>query len=83
MLKIYRIKTKSRKHFMGSLEWQYIKEKLTCFRYCPIQDRFIIIGWRWAGNSLFGFSTEAHAKEWGYKSLCKQKEEFVLIGHID
>ena len=80
MLKIYRIKTESRKHFMGGLEWQYIKEELTCFRYCPIQDRFIVIGWRWAGNSMFGFSTAEAAREWGYKSLCKQKQEFVLIG---
>ena len=79
MLNFYRIKTESRRG-LGCLEWQYIKQKLTCFRYCPIQDRFIVIGWRWAGNSMFGFSTAEAAREWGYKSLCKQKQEFVLIG---
>ena len=79
LFSIYRIKTESRRHYMGGLEWQYIKEQLTCFRYCPIQERFIIIGFRWAGNSMFGFRTEAGAKEWGLKSLCKQKEEFVLV----
>ena len=83
MLKIYRIKTESRKNsvFLGCLEWQYIKEQLTLFRHCPIQNRFIVMGWRWAGNSPFGFNTEAEAKKWGYKSLCKQKQEFILIGN--
>ena len=84
MLSFYRIKTKSRKdsELLGCLEWQYIKEKLTCFRHCPIQKRFIIIGWRWAGNSMFGFRTESEAKKWGYKSLCKQQEEFILASKI-
>ena len=45
-----------------------------------IQARLIVVGWRWAGNSMFGFSAAEAAREWGYKSLCKQKEEFVLIG---
>ena len=82
MLNIYRIKTRSRKSstYLGCLEYQYIKEKLTCFRYCPIKNKFIVFGWRWAGNSMFGFRTPAEAKKWGCESLCKRKEEFILIG---
>ena len=83
MLSIYRLKTESRRsrtYVSSRREWQYIKEKLTCCRYCPIKRKFIIIGWRWAGNSPFGYSTEESAKRWGLESLCKQKEEFILIG---
>ena len=81
MLSIYRIKTRCRKSNtnFGCLEWQFEKQKLTCFRYCPIQRRFIIIGFKWAGNSPFGFNTKESAIEWGIKSLCGQKEEFVLV----
>ena len=81
MLSIYRIKTESRKSttFFGCLEWQYIKEKLTFCRYCPIKEKFIFLGFRWAGNSTFGFRTAEDAYEWGVKSLCKQKEEFILV----
>ena len=81
-MKIYRIKTESRKSntYFGCREWQYIKESLTFFTYCPIQDRFIVIGFRWAGNSTFGYSTEKDSIKWGIQSLCKQKEEFILLG---
>ena len=84
MIGIYRVKTQVRKRgfYDGSFEWQYIKEKVTCFRHCPIQDRFIIIGWRWAGNSMFDFDTKESAKKWGIQSLCKRKEEFILIGGV-
>ena len=82
MISIYRIKTEVRKNNTGCLEWQYIKEKFTCLRYCSIQDRFIIIGWRWAGNSMFHFRTAARAKKWGIHSLCEQKKEFILIGGV-
>ena len=84
MLSIYRIKTRCRKSStnFGCLEWQYEKQKLTCFRYCSIQRRFIVIGFRWAGNSPFSFDTKESATKWGIKSLCGQKEEFILINNF-
>lgn len=82
MLKIYRIKTDSRKSstYFGDREWQYIIEQLVMFRHCPIKDKFIIIGFRWAGNSPYGYRTEDGARKWGLKSICGRKHEFIFVG---
>lgn len=69
MLKIYRIKTESRKSnaFFGTLEYAWFLERLT------------FQGWVSAGRSMFGFSNE-YARKLAYEQMCKRQEEFILIG---
>ena len=82
MISIYRLVTnKRRSHFSAHrFEYQYVKEKLCFFTFCPIKDKFIVMGFRWAGNSPFGYEDKQKTLQWGYRSLCRQQEEFILIG---
>ena len=69
MLKIYRIKTTSRKSSIRheALEFAWLVEVLT------------IKGWVNAGRSFFGFSEE-YARQRAYEQLCSRRQEFILIG---